>query len=73
MSRFGSDDFGMIPSWAIAEAMRRTADRRRSEAATRREEEERRQTVALRRRQRRERIAAFFGALRPGASGHAEA
>jgi hypothetical protein len=73
MSRFGSDDFGMIPSWAIAEAMRRTAERRRAEAAAEREREERRHAAALRRRQRRDRVAAFFGALRPGADGPAEA
>jgi hypothetical protein len=74
MGRYGSEDFGLIPSWAIAETLRRADARRRAEDERARTEEERRTAVALRRRQRRERVLTFLGSLRPSRSaGPAEA
>lgn len=59
------DELGMIPSWAIAEAMRRSDERRRSCAAKTMAADERRQTAALRWRKRWERVASAFVSLRP--------
>jgi len=74
MGRYGSEDFGLIPSWAIAETLRRVEARRRAENEQARAEEERRTAVAQRRRQRRERVSTFLGALRPSRpAGPAEA
>jgi len=74
MGRYGSDDFGQVPSWAIAEMMRRAEARRRAEAERSREAAERQAGASLRWRRRRERFSTFLGSLRPSRSaGPAEA